>query len=71
MYPMWPTRNVYPSGADLAALAVPMVPPAPPTFSIRIVCFSSCETRFATLRAMASVGPPAANGTIQVIARAG
>ncbi|MNV58933.1 hypothetical protein D3C71_1513300 [compost metagenome] len=55
----------------MAALAAPMVPPAPPTFSIRMVCFSSCATRFATLRAMASVGPPAAKGTIQVMARVG
>jgi len=48
-----------------------MVPPAPGTFSM-MICWPSCVlVRWAMSRAMASVGPPAAKGTIQVSGLAG
>src|ERR1700719_4071163 len=48
-----------------------MVPPAPVTFSITTGCPSDCPIRSPTTRAITSVGPPAANGTIMVIGRDG
>ena len=43
---------------------MPVVPPAPATFSITICCPSVRDMCSPTMRAMMSVGPPAANGTI-------
>src|SRR5690348_8052701 len=71
MYPMCPTRNVYPSGFDCATLAAPMVPPAPGTFSITIDWLAPRDMRSANWRASVSVAPPAANGTTQVIGWSG
>ncbi len=55
----------------MTALA-PMLPPAPPPrFSITMLCLSVTLSRSETMRAMASVGPPAGNGTITLIGRDG
>jgi hypothetical protein len=48
-----------------------MVPPAPTTFSMMIGWPSAFDMPAAVTRAIVSVGPPAVNGTIRVIARAG
>ena len=48
-----------------------MVPPAPVTFSMTTGCPSDCPIRSPMTRAITSVGPPAANGTIMVIGRDG
>src|SRR5215218_1816081 len=50
---------------------MPVVPPAPATFSTTICCPSVRDMCSPTMRATMSVGPPAANGTIIVIGRAG
>jgi hypothetical protein len=47
------------------------VPPAPATFSTTTGCPSNCDIDWAVTRAIVSVGPPAANGTITVIGRVG
>jgi hypothetical protein len=47
------------------------VPEPPVTFSITTCCPSVNEMRCARMRASASVGPPAPNGTIMVIGRDG
>ena len=44
-----------------------MVPAAPVTFSITTVWPSAIRIRSVIARAIESVGPPAANGTIRVI----
>jgi hypothetical protein len=48
-----------------------VVPPAPTTFSTTICWPSVRDMCSPTIREMVSVGPPAANGTIRVIGRAG
>src|SRR4051812_15028554 len=48
-----------------------MVPPAPPMFSMTMGWPSLVDTCCAMVRATASVGPPAAPPTIQVIGRSG
>src|ERR1019366_995642 len=49
--------------------AAPLMPPAPPTFSM-ITCWpSSSDKRGASTRAMVSVAPPAPNGTTMVTGR--
>ena len=48
-----------------------MVPPAPATFSAMTVWPSDVFIRSLTIRATMSVTPPAGNGTIIVIGRAG
>jgi hypothetical protein len=48
-----------------------MEPAAPVVFSTRMTCPSDCRMRSAMMRAMVSVGPPAAYGTTIVIGRAG
>src|ERR1700694_508225 len=58
-------RKVYPSGADFAAASVPTAPPAPPRFSMTIVCPSASDRRFCTMRAMTSVPPPGGYGTMK------
>jgi hypothetical protein len=54
-----------------ATRPIPSVPAAPVTFSITICCPSVCDIRLVRMRASASVGPPAPNGTISVIGRDG
>jgi hypothetical protein len=50
---------------------IPVVPPAPATFSTTI-CWPSVRDMWSdTMRAITSVGPPAAKGTIMVIGRLG
>jgi hypothetical protein len=49
----------------------PIVPPAPGTFSTSTCCPSFSVRPCATIRARASVGPPAANGTIMETGRSG
>jgi hypothetical protein len=44
----------------LAARAAPVIPPAPPTFSITICWPRISLMRAARIRAMVSTGPPAA-----------
>src|SRR6185437_15783420 len=48
-----------------------MVPPAPVTFSTTTACPRAFVMRCAMMRAMVSVGPPAANGTTMVTVRVG
>src|ERR1700733_13799075 len=67
----WPLSKVYPSGAERATRPTPMLPPAPPTFSITIGCPSDARMRSAMMRAAASVDPPGGNGTTSVSARDG
>ena len=55
---------VYPSGAALAAASVPMRPDAPDRLSTITLCPSDSPMRCAMARAMASVLPPGAHGTI-------
>ncbi|MHC2508165.1 hypothetical protein ACVII1_003403 [Bradyrhizobium elkanii] len=57
--------------AARAARVVAVVPPAPTTFSITMLCPSVCAMCAVTMREMTSVGPPAANGTIMVMVRVG
>src|SRR5258706_4435675 len=42
---------------------MPMVPPAPPVLSMRIVCFNVSLIAAASTRVSVAVGPPAAAGT--------
>jgi hypothetical protein len=51
----------------LAALLTPIVPPAPATLSTMIVWPRISPIFWQSTRASASVGPPAANGTITLI----
>jgi hypothetical protein len=60
-----------PSGAARATRPTPMLPPAPPTFSMTIRPAERGRMRSATTRPTASVEPPAGNGTISVIGRDG
>ena len=69
--PLLPIRNVYPSGAALATRPLPIVPAAAPTFSTTMVWPSTSPIASACRRALASMPPPAANGTISVIGRLG
>src|SRR5688572_30555190 len=55
---------MWPSGGVPAATPMPMLPPAPPWFSTGNCCFRLIESCCAISRAMVSVAPPAANGTI-------
>src|SRR5216684_2929622 len=62
---------VYPSGVACAARVVPVVPPAPVTFSTT-TCWPSVRDMWSpTMRATTSVGPPAAKGTMRVMGRSG
>src|SRR5688572_4091144 len=64
---MCQTATVYPSAADFDTLAMPSVPPAPPTFSTSTFCPRVRPIDSAMRRATVSVGPPDAAGTISVI----
>src|SRR5712672_7317 len=56
--------TVYPSDADFAAAAAPILPPAPARFSTTN-CWPRVSLSFApTILAMISTGPPGANGTM-------
>ena len=50
---------------------MPVVPPAPAMFSTMNCWPSDFEKYSPTMRAMMSVGPPAANGTMMVTGRVG
>jgi hypothetical protein len=50
---------------------MPVVPPAPATFSMMICWPSVRDMCSPTMRAVTSVGPPAAKGTIIVMGRSG
>src|SRR5258708_2202091 len=69
--PTCPMVTEYPSGAACAILFPAMVPPAPVTFSTTTVWPNARPMRSAMMRAMVSVGPPAANGTVTVTGREG
>jgi hypothetical protein len=55
----------------LATRALPTVPAAAPKFSTMMVCPSTSPSAAACSRALASMPPPAANGTIRVMVLAG
>jgi len=59
------------SGVARATMPMPGLPPPPPRFSMITDWPSNLGKAFETMRAMMSVGPPAANGTISVITRSG
>ncbi len=59
------------SGFALATRLEPSMPPAPPTFSTSTGWPSSTRKPSATIRAITSLDPPAAKGTINVIGRVG
>ena len=50
---------------------MPIVPDAPPMFSMMMVWPRICCARAITMRPIVSVGPPALAGTIAVTGRAG
>src|ERR1700685_2833911 len=66
-----PTLTVYPSGAARTTRPTPIVPAAPVTFSMMTDCPSTSCIFVMTIRAIASVGPPAENGNTIVIGRDG
>src|SRR5580698_5727093 len=66
-----PTLRVYPSGDAWTARPTPTLPPAPATFSMMIGWPRLLLMGPAMARATVSVGPPAANGTTNVIPCAG
>src|SRR5689334_5967380 len=61
--PWLPTSSVRPSGAARDTASVPITPPAPARSSTMMVAPSGCCISLASSRAIASTGPPAANGT--------
>src|SRR6516225_11684398 len=67
--PMLPARSVYPSGGAAATRALPIVPPAPVTFSMTMDCPSTFDICSVTTRATTSLGPPAGNGTTTLMDR--
>src|SRR5262249_49798981 len=69
--PMLPARSVYPSEGAAATRALPIVPPAPPTFSMTMDCPRVFPTCSVTARATTSLGPPAGNGTTTLMDRDG
>ena len=68
---MWPMIDRVAVWRARAARVVAVVPPAPTTFSMTMVWPSVCAMWSPTMRAITSVGPPAANGTIMVMGRVG
>ena len=65
------TPSVCPSGAALAAAAVPVLPLAPARFSTTNGTPSRCCRPSPTMRARLSGVDPAMNGTMMVTVRAG
>jgi hypothetical protein len=72
---MWlfqlPRSSVYPSGLARATRVVPIVPFAPPAFSMMIGWPSEPRIGSDRSRAIVSPGPPAGAGTTSVIGRNG
>src|SRR5215510_7484959 len=62
---------VWPSGAALATMLAPIVPPAPGRFSITKVCPTCFPTCSKTTRAMTSLATPAGIGKMTVTLREG
>src|SRR6218665_2366080 len=62
-----PSTSVWPSGADLAALPRPRLPPAPGRLSTTTLQRFCSAIFCATVRAIMSVPPPGGNGTIRRI----
>src|SRR6266853_4681229 len=58
-------RIVCPSAGDLAAISIPIIWPAPGRLSTTNCCPSDSESFCASARAMISVPPPAAEGTMK------
>src|SRR6266446_6533504 len=69
--PTFAISSVVPSGLALATTSVPITPPAPPRFSTTTAWPHFCESFAATVRAVMSVPPPGANGTMNVTGFAG
>src|SRR5882672_11463559 len=69
--PTFAINSVLPSGLAFATTSVPITPPAPPRFSTTTDCPHFCESFAATVRAVISVPPPGANGTMKVTGLAG
>src|SRR5882762_7968054 len=69
--PTFAINSVLPSGLAFATTSVPITPPAPPRFSTTTDCPHFCESFAATVRAVISVPPPGANGTMNVTGLAG
>jgi len=63
--------SVYPSGSARTTREMPMVPPAPVTFSTMTGWPSAAFMRSPSRRAMVSGGPPAVVGTTIVMGRLG
>jgi hypothetical protein len=57
--------NVYPSAGARASSAAPITPPPPALLSTTTACPSNLPKGSATIRAIKSVVPPAAKGTIK------
>ena len=58
-------------GRSLCDTGAPIMPPAPPIFSMITCCCSASLNPACKIRATASIGPPAANGTTMVTGRVG
>src|SRR6218665_2208368 len=60
--PEVPNSSVWPSAAARATYSAPMLPPAPARFSTTMVWPSRSFIEAASVRALASVGPPGGKG---------
>src|SRR5215218_10821518 len=69
--PILPNMMVYPSAPACVARVIALVPPTPAAFSTTIGWPSVLAICAPMRRTIVSPGPPAANGTIKVIARSG
>jgi hypothetical protein len=65
------SSSVWPSGFAFATNAVPMLPPAPGRLSTRNCRFITTDSFCAITRAIASLAPPVACGTMKVTGRFG
>src|SRR6218665_397386 len=65
--PEVPNSSVWPWAAARATYSAPMLPPAPARFSTTMVWPSRSFIEAASVRAIASVGPPGGKGTTSVI----
>src|SRR4051812_16014977 len=63
--------SVYPSGAALATMSLPIVPPAPGLLSTTTGWPSAFDNACIAIRPVASVPPPGGNATMQRIGRVG
>jgi hypothetical protein len=66
---MLAARSVDPSEGAVATRALPVVPPAPLTFSMAMDCRRMLPICSVTTRATTSLGPPAGNGTTTLMDR--